>query len=141
MCGSVKKIYFKIQRNGSTCMKINMNKNEFPSNFRQFCWLWWKLIVLLNLWISEAINRSIISLSLQDLIYFNSQQLTILFFFSFSGRVGSTPDKGVPDMTCIPDIDETGINNNLKVRYQRDEIYVSYFTIDFLIWRGISLFW
>jgi len=28
-------------------------------------------------------------------------------------------------MTCIPDIDETGINRNLKVRYDRDEIYVS----------------
>lgn len=43
-----------------------------------------------------------------------------------SGRVGSsTPDKGVPDMTCIPDIDENGINRNLKVRYDRDEIYVS----------------
>ncbi|XP_055618591.1 unconventional myosin heavy chain 6 isoform X1 [Toxorhynchites rutilus septentrionalis] len=39
------------------------------------------------------------------------------------GRVGSTPDKGVPDMTCISDIDENGINRNLKVRYERDQIY------------------
>ncbi|KAL9693548.1 hypothetical protein quinque_012833 [Culex quinquefasciatus] len=39
------------------------------------------------------------------------------------GRVGSTPDKGVPDMTCISDIDENGINHNLKVRYERDQIY------------------
>lgn len=48
------------------------------------------------------------------------------FLISFTGRVGSTtPDKGVPDMTSIPDIDENGINRNLKVRYDRDEIYVS----------------
>uniref|UniRef100_A0A182U4Q6 Myosin motor domain-containing protein n=1 Tax=Anopheles melas TaxID=34690 RepID=A0A182U4Q6_9DIPT len=39
------------------------------------------------------------------------------------GRIGSTPDKGVPDMTCISDIDENGINRNLKVRYERDQIY------------------
>uniref|UniRef100_A0A1B0CJ86 Uncharacterized protein n=1 Tax=Lutzomyia longipalpis TaxID=7200 RepID=A0A1B0CJ86_LUTLO len=38
-------------------------------------------------------------------------------------RMGSTPDKGVSDMTCISDIDENGINRNLKIRYQRDEIY------------------
>ena len=52
----------------------------------------------------------------------------ILFqlFYLLSGRVGlTTPDKGVSDMTSIPDIDETGINRNLKVRYERDEIYVS----------------
>lgn len=47
--------------------------------------------------------------------------------FLLSGRMGSTPDKGVPDMTCISDIDENGINRNLKIRYQRDEIYVSFF--------------
>lgn len=47
-------------------------------------------------------------------------------FFPRLGRVGlTTPDKGVSDMTSIPDIDETGINRNLKVRYERDEIYVS----------------
>uniref|UniRef100_A0A8D8D5D3 (northern house mosquito) hypothetical protein n=1 Tax=Culex pipiens TaxID=7175 RepID=A0A8D8D5D3_CULPI len=45
------------------------------------------------------------------------------------GRVGSTPDKGVPDMTCISDIDENGINHNLKVRYERDQIYVSFSAI------------
>jgi hypothetical protein len=49
-----------------------------------------------------------------------------LFFFLHLGRVGlTTPDKGVSDMTSIPDIDEIGINRNLKVRYERDEIYVS----------------
>lgn len=42
--------------------------------------------------------------------------------------MGSTAaDKGVPDMTCISNIDELGINRNLKVRYERDEIYVSFF--------------
>lgn len=30
-------------------------------------------------------------------------------------------------MTSISDIDEIGINRNLKIRYQRDEIYVSFF--------------
>uniref|UniRef100_A0A336ML00 CSON003283 protein n=1 Tax=Culicoides sonorensis TaxID=179676 RepID=A0A336ML00_CULSO len=43
-----------------------------------------------------------------------------------TGRVSSLPDKGIPDMTCISDIDEQGINKNLKVRYERDEIYVSF---------------
>lgn len=38
-----------------------------------------------------------------------------------------TPDKGVRDMTEISNIDELGINRNLKVRYARDEIYVSFF--------------
>lgn len=43
---------------------------------------------------------------------------------SFPGA-GATPDDGVPDMTVISDIDEFGINTNLKVRYKRDQIYVS----------------
>lgn len=29
-------------------------------------------------------------------------------------------------MTSISDIDENGINRNLKVRYDRDQIYVSF---------------
>lgn len=41
---------------------------------------------------------------------------------------GSSPESGVPDMTIISDIDETGINRNLQVRYDRDQIYVSFFT-------------
>ncbi|CAD7083788.1 unnamed protein product [Hermetia illucens] len=41
----------------------------------------------------------------------------------FGGRLGSTPDKGVADMTAISDIDENGINRNLKIRYQEDKIY------------------
>ncbi|XP_046750485.1 myosin-I heavy chain isoform X2 [Diprion similis] len=36
---------------------------------------------------------------------------------------GSRPEMGVSDMTVISDIDETGINRNLQVRYQRDQIY------------------
>ncbi|XP_076666886.1 unconventional myosin 81F isoform X2 [Andrena cerasifolii] len=36
---------------------------------------------------------------------------------------GSSPEFGVPDMTVISDIDETGINRNLQVRYGRDHIY------------------
>lgn len=50
----------------------------------------------------------------------------LYFLFLFAGRASSTADKGVPDMTCISDIDEIGINRNLKVRYERDEIYVSF---------------
>ncbi|XP_074104086.1 unconventional myosin 81F isoform X2 [Cotesia typhae] len=36
---------------------------------------------------------------------------------------GSSPEAGVPDMTIISDIDESGINRNLQVRYKRDQIY------------------
>lgn len=35
------------------------------------------------------------------------------------------PEDGVNDMTVISNIDEGGINLNLKVRYSRDQIYVS----------------
>lgn len=51
----------------------------------------------------------------------------IIYLCVLLGRISSLPDKGIPDMTCISDIDEQGINRNLKVRYQRDEIYVSFF--------------
>lgn len=51
-----------------------------------------------------------------------------MLIFLFAGRLGSTPEKGVPDMTAISDIDENGINHNLKVRYSRDQIYVSFST-------------
>ena len=36
---------------------------------------------------------------------------------------GLRPSDGVDDMTHISDIDVTGINENLRVRYKRDEIY------------------
>lgn len=42
---------------------------------------------------------------------------------------GCSPEIGVPDMTVISDIDETGINRNLQIRYIRDEIYVSFFSV------------
>ena len=38
---------------------------------------------------------------------------------------GCRPEHGVPDMTVISNIDENGINRNLRVRYDRDTIYVS----------------
>ena len=38
---------------------------------------------------------------------------------------GAAPDDGVPDMTVISEIDEYGINTNLKVRYNQGRIYVS----------------
>ena len=41
--------------------------------------------------------------------------------------VGAKPSDGVPDMTVISEIDEYGINENLKVRYNQNKIYVSHF--------------
>ena len=38
---------------------------------------------------------------------------------------GAKPSDGVPDMTAISEIDEYGINENLRVRYRQDKIYVS----------------
>lgn len=40
---------------------------------------------------------------------------------------GAAPKDGVPDMTVISEIDEYGINENLRVRYQKDRIYVRVF--------------
>lgn len=37
---------------------------------------------------------------------------------------GASPKDGVPDMTVISEIDEYGINENLRVRYNRERIYV-----------------
>ncbi|KAF4519964.1 hypothetical protein B566_EDAN005464, partial [Ephemera danica] len=36
---------------------------------------------------------------------------------------GTHPEHGVPDMTWLSDIDEEGINKNLHVRYDQDNIY------------------
>lgn len=36
---------------------------------------------------------------------------------------GNRPEDGVPDMTTISDIDVHGVNTNLRVRFERDEIY------------------
>ena len=38
---------------------------------------------------------------------------------------GALPEDGVPDMTVISEIDEYGINTNLRVRYEKEKIYVS----------------
>lgn len=38
---------------------------------------------------------------------------------------GARPEDGVPDMTVISEIDEYGINTNLRVRYNQSRIYVS----------------
>jgi hypothetical protein len=40
---------------------------------------------------------------------------------------GYTADAGVDDLTTIKDIDELGINKNLLIRYQRNQIYVCLF--------------
>ncbi|XP_054169139.1 myosin-I heavy chain-like [Oppia nitens] len=37
--------------------------------------------------------------------------------------IGWRPEDGVPDLTVISNIDEQGINTNLKVRYLREQIY------------------
>ena len=56
---------------------------------------------------------------------------SISYYVLFIPRVkpivlaGCRPSDGVPDMTVISDIDERGINENLHVRYGRDQIYVS----------------
>jgi myosin heavy subunit len=39
---------------------------------------------------------------------------------------GCRPEDGVRDMIVISDIDEKGINENLKARYKKDIIYVSF---------------
>ncbi len=39
---------------------------------------------------------------------------------------GARPQDGVPDMTVISEIDEYGINTNLKVRFHQGRIYVSH---------------
>lgn len=56
----------------------------------------------------------------------NSNLYFIFDFFPFLGHLGCSPDKDVADMTAISDIDEIGINHNLKLRYNRDQIYVSF---------------
>ena len=48
---------------------------------------------------------------------------------------GSRSEDGVPDMTIISNIDEKGINRNLRVRYERDIIYVSQSHI-LIRWEG-----
>ena len=44
----------------------------------------------------------------------------------YSCVAGCQPSQGVPDMTVLSDIDEASVNENLKVRYEHDRIYVSF---------------
>lgn len=76
----------------------------------------------------EYIMKLLLFLIVRYKLDFSLQLKTyqIFFFYHFSGRLGSTSDNGVPDMTAISDIDDIGINHNLKIRYQRDQIYVSF---------------
>ena len=57
-----------------------------------------------------------------------------LFLLKQSGYL---PEDGVEDMTILTNIDEHGININLKSRYAQDQIYVSFF---FLILFPIIIF-
>lgn len=41
--------------------------------------------------------------------------------------------QGVPDMTILSNIDEIGINNNLRIRYNRNKIYVSIILCCFIV--------
>ena len=55
---------------------------------------------------------------------------------------GARPEDGVQDMTILSDLDETGININLRTRYQNDLIYVSYlfvFVCLFVYFYALSL--
>lgn len=42
---------------------------------------------------------------------------------------GASPEDGVPDMIVISEIDENGIAVNLRARYTKDVIYVSFLKI------------
>ena len=62
--------------------------------------------------------------------FYGSLQSIILDLFQISGLKGGgmkdeRQEEGVPDMTVMSDINETGINNNLQIRYKNDNIYVS----------------
>lgn len=48
--------------------------------------------------------------------------INIILIFN---KLGSQPEDGVFDLTLISNIDEKGINLNLKTRYDKDQIYVS----------------
>lgn len=50
--------------------------------------------------------------------------------------LGTRGENGVPDLTLISNIDEVGINRNLQVRYDKQQIYVS-----FTLSKIFKLFW
>lgn len=88
-------------------------------DYRSLLYLQCRLLTFPLNWRCSSKNYELI-----DIIKINICSPNFVFFVQ--GCIGlTTPDKGVSDMTSIPDIDETGINRNLKVRYERDEIYVS----------------
>ena len=60
------------------------------------------------------------------LVIYNKVE-TVFFFISGdrSQMKDGYREEGVPDMTVMSDINETGINNNLQLRYKNDNIYVS----------------
>lgn len=63
------------------------------------------------------------------LVSFSSMYLKniCLLFQSFIFFVGDLPEDGVPDMTRLTVLDEEVINKNLKRRYEKDKIYVSFY--------------
>ena len=59
---------------------------------------------------------------------------------------GAKPSDGVPDMTAISEIDEYGINENLRVRYKQDKIYVRLSIMILILWLislwlFVDLYW
>ena len=67
----------------------------------------------------------IICLFLNILYYCRIKKCYKIFSLCVSG---ARPEDGVRDMIIISDIDENGININLKTRYKEDQIYVSFMT-------------
>ena len=55
----------------------------------------------------------------------NYVQNVLLYFV-----IGCRPEDGVRDMIVISNIDEHGINKNLRTRYSADLIYVSFYNMD-----------
>ena len=56
----------------------------------------------------------------------NRKSLTLTGVFLIFSIAGSIPEGGVPDMTLLSVLDEAIINKNLKIRYDNDQIYVSF---------------
>ena len=52
--------------------------------------------------------------------------------------LGYLPDDGVEDMTILTNIDEYGINKNLKIRYAQNNIYVSVLSFFFTIMQSFE---
>ena len=50
--------------------------------------------------------------------------MEFIYIYISVPTIGASPEDGVPDMTVISEIDEYGINTNLKTRYRNNKIYV-----------------